>query len=119
MTQLKGRLKVGQTEMKALQDQLGREADFSQKRAAEIDRLGREIQRLNSDWDGLKSEKDRLEAELKQLKDELKNDSQSATTAQATYQPPAGAGVPPGTPYGSPGPSQAQMLGHFSPHRAP
>ena len=69
VTQLEGRLKVGQMEMKALQDQLGREADFSQKRAVEIDHLGREIQRLNSDRDGLASAKDKLEAELKQLKD--------------------------------------------------
>ena len=30
-----------------------------------------------------------------------------------------GAGVPPGTPYGSPGLSQAQMLGHFSPNIPP
>ncbi len=95
------------------------EADFSQKRAAEIDRLGREIQRLNSDRDGLASAKDKLEAELKQLKDQLKNASQPATGTEATYQPPAGAGVPPGTPYGSPIPSHAQMIGHFSPNIPP
>ena len=106
-------------EMKALQDQLGREADFSQKRAVEIDRLGREIQRLNSDRDGLVSAKDKLETELKQLKDQLKDASQPATVAQVTYQPPMGAGVPPGTPYGSLGLSQAQMLGHFIPNIPP
>ncbi len=65
VTQLEGRLKVGQMELKALQDQLGMETNFSQRRAAEIDRLGREIQRLNSDRDGLASAKDKFEAELK------------------------------------------------------
>ena len=119
VTQLEGRLKVGQMEMKALQDQLEREADFSQKRAAEIDRLGTEIQRLNSDRDGLASVKDKVETELKQLKDQLKHASQPATVTQATYQPPMSAGVPPGTPYGSSGLSQAQMLGHFSPNIPP
>ncbi len=68
VTQLEGRLKVGQMEMKALQDRLAMETNFSEKRAGEIECLGREIQRLNSDRDGLKSEKDKLEAELKQLK---------------------------------------------------
>ena len=119
VTQLEGRLKVGQMEMKVLQDQLAMESDFSKKRAAEIDRLSEEIKRLTSDKDGLKSEKDKLQTELKQLKDQLKDASQSVTAAQATYQPPMGAGVPPGTPYGSPGLSQAQMFGHFSPNIQP
>ena len=60
--------------------------------------------------------KDKLETGLKQLKDQLKDASQPATMTQATYQPPMSTGVPPGTPYGSPGLSQAQMLGHFSPN---
>ncbi len=115
VTQLEGQLKVGQMEMTMLKSQLQMEADFSGKRAAEIDRLGREIKRLNSERDGLKSEKDKLKAELKQLEDA----SQSATVTQATYPPPAGTGVPPGTPYGSPLPSHAQMLGHFSPNIPP
>ncbi len=119
VTQLEGRLKVGQMEMKVLQDQLAMESDFSKKRAAEIDRLSKEIKQLASDKDGLKSEKDKLETELKQLKDQLKDASQSVTIVQATYQLPMGAGVPPGTPYGSPGLSQAQMLGHFSPNIPP
>ncbi len=91
------------------------EADFSGKRAAEIDRLGEEIKQLNSERDGLKSKKEKLEAELKQLKDA----SQPATVAQATYPPQVGSGVPPETPYGSPGLSQVQMLGHFSPNIPP
>ena len=115
VTQLESQLKVGQMEMTVLKSQLQMEADFSRKRAAEIDRLGEEIKWLNSERDGLKSEKDKLEAELKQLKDA----SQSATVTQATYPPPVGTGVPPGTPYGSPGLSQAQMLGHFSPNLQP
>ncbi len=94
------------------------EAEFSTARAGEITRLGGEIQRLSAERDGLKSEKDKLEAELKQLQEQLKNASQPATATQATYQPPVGTGVPSGTPYGSPGLSQAQMLEHFSPHLA-
>ncbi len=116
VTQLEGRLRVGQVEMKVLQDQLTMESDFSKKRAAEIERLGEEIKQLTSDKDGLKSEKDKLEAELRQHKDELKDASRSATATQATYQPPVGTGVPTGTPYGSPLPSHAQMLAHFNPN---
>ncbi len=115
VTQLEGQLKVGQMEMTALQNQLKMEANFSGKRGAEIERLGEEIKRLNSERNGLKSEKDKVEAELKQLKDA----SQSATVSQATYPPPMGIGVPAGTPYGSPLPSHAQMLGHFSPNVPP
>ena len=100
MTQLEGQLKVGQMEMFVLKNQLQMEADFSGKKAAEIDCLGEEIKRLNSERDGLKSEKDKLKAELKQLK----NAYQSATVA------PMGTGVPPGTPYGSPGLFQAWTL---------
>ncbi len=106
-----GRLKVGQIETTALQNQLKMEADFSGKRGAEIECLGEEIKQLNSEKDGLRAEKDRLETELRKLKDA----PPPATVAQATYPPPVGTGVSPGTPYGSPGLSQAQMLGHFSP----
>ena len=38
---------------------------------------------------------------------------------EATYFPPVGFVVPPGMPYGSPGLSQAHMLGHFSPNVPP
>ncbi len=93
VAQLEGQLKVGQMEMKVLQDRLTMEAEFSATRANEIKSLGGEIQRLGSERDGLKSEKDKLEAELKQLKDQLKNASQPATATQATYQPPVGTGV--------------------------
>ena len=119
VAQLEGRLKVGQMEMKVLQDQLTMESDFSKKRAAEIERLGEEIKRLASDKDGLKSEKDKLEAELKQLKDELKDASRAAAATQATHQPPMGVGAPPGTPYGSPLPSHVQMLGSFGSSLSP
>ncbi len=116
VTQLEGQLKVGQMEITMLKSQLQMEADFSGKRATEIDCLGEEIKRLNSERDWLKSEKDKLEAELKQLK----HAPQSATITQATYPPPVGTGVPPGTPYGSPGLlSQVQMLGHFTPNLQP
>ncbi len=115
MTQLEGQLKVGQMEMTGLRNQLKMEADFSGKRGTEIERLGEEIKQLNSKKDWLRAEKDKLKAELKQLKDA----SQPATGAQATYPPPVGTGVPPGTPYGSPGLSQVHMLGHFSPNIPP
>ncbi len=95
------------------------EAEFSTARATEINRLSGEIQRLDSEQDGLRSEKDKLKAELNQLKDQLKNASQPATATQATYQPPVGTGVPTGIQYGSPLPSHAQMLGHFSPNISP
>ncbi len=85
VAQLEGQLRVGQMEMKVLQDRLTMEAEFSEARAGEITRLGGEIQRLGAERDGLKSEKDKLEAELKQLKDQLKNASQPATATQATY----------------------------------
>ncbi len=91
------------------------ESEFSGKRAEEIDRLGEEIKRLNSEKDRLISEKDKLAAELQRLKDA----PQPATTTQATYPPPVGSGVPPGTLYGSPGLSQVQKLGHFSPNVPP
>ncbi len=119
VTLLEGQLKVGQMEMKVLQERLNLEAEFSTARAGEIIRLSGEIQWLSAERDGLKSEKDKLEAELKQLKDQLKNASQPATATQATHQPPMGASVPPGTPYGSPGLSQVQMFGHFSPSLQP
>ncbi len=95
VTELEGRLKVGQMEMMAL--------------------IGEDIKWLNSERDGLKSKKDKLEAELKQLKDA----SQPATVAKTTYPPPVGSGVSPGSPFGSALPSHAQMLGHYSPNIPP
>ena len=115
VTELEGRLKVGQMEVTALQGQLKMESDFSGRRAAEIDRLGKEIKRLTSEKDGLRSEKDKLEAELK----ELKSAPQSANIPQAAYPPPMGSGAPPGSPYGLALLSHAQMLGHYSPNIPP
>ncbi len=49
----------------------------------------------------------------------IKNAPPPIAATQATYPPPVGSGVPPGTLYGSPVRSQAQMLGHFSPSVPP
>ncbi len=69
VAQLEGQLKVGQIERDGLQKQLQMEADFSRKRAVEINRLGKEIKRLDSEREELRSDKDKLEAEVQNLKD--------------------------------------------------
>ncbi len=82
------------------------ESDFSKKQISEVDHLGNEVKQLQS-------QKDELKDELKRLK----STTPPVAVAQANYPPVVGTGVPPGTPYGSPIPSQ--MLGQFSPSVTP
>ncbi len=106
--QLNGQLKVAGMEIDGLKKRVEQESGFSEKQSGDITRLGGEILRFNS-------EKDTLTKELQ----DLKSAPPPAAMPSATYPPPVGTGVPPGSPYGSSLPSHAQMLGQYSPNVPP
>ncbi len=106
--QLNGQLKVAAMEIDRLNKWVAPESGFSEKQSGEITRLSGEVTRLNAEKDAL----------TKELQD-LKSAPPPAAAPSATYPPPVGTGVPPGSPYGSSLPSQGQMLGQYSPNVPP
>ncbi len=106
--QLNGQLKVAGMEINGLNKRVEQESGFSARQSGEITHLDGEVSRLNA-------EKDVLTKELQ----DLKSAPPPAAVPPATYPPPVGTGVPPGSPYGSSLPSHAQMLGQYSPNIPP